>query len=536
MPSLAIAPSSRVMAAIGSLSRPVRSLLLYCWALLAMGTAIGAWSLATPLMAAPDEPAHAINAAAVVRGQLDAPEQPTLEGPVAVVRVPAWVASTNSVDWCLIWLPELSAACSPPLKSGTETVDATTQFSRYPPLYYALVGIPSLLTTGAPALYSMRMVATLINSALVALGLFLLIRYHPPRRYLMAGVLVALSPMVFFMSSVLNTSGMEIAAGFAAWCAGLCVIQRRRVSTVLAVWTSLAFAVLILTRPISPIYAAVIIFTLGILSGWSRSKAFLRDRGTLPIRLSIIGALIVFGVPMVIGGFPPYWGAFPIQFRLSLWGSVWLTLSLTVHRLRQCVGTFGWLNTPVPEAVWVIWAIAFVVLLSAGLYLSGRCRRALPVLALAIIALPVIFESPTIDVHGIWWQGRYWLPLLVGVPLVAVSQIRTRKEVRRWTEDLKSVVAVVVLGIILTAAQVWTFIVVLHRYEYGLGAGPGTVGRWTPPGGAAFVTGLFIFGMILFLGFIAFNCVSSAAARSKRAPGSEPNRNVLAVHDSISSR
>ncbi len=352
----------------------------------------------------------------------------------------------------------------------------------------------------------------------------------------MAGVLVALSPMVFFMSSVLNTSGMEIAAGFAAWCAGLCVIERRSVSTVLAVWTSLAFAVLILTRPISPIYAAVIIFTLGILSGWFRSKELLRDRGTLPIRLSIIGALIVFGVPMVIGGFPPYWGAFPIQFHLSLWGSVWLTLSLTVHRLRQCVGSFGWLNTPVPEAVWVVWAIAFAVLLSAGLYLSGRCRRALPVLALAIIALPVIFESPTIDKHGIWWQGRYWLPLLVGVPLLAVSQIRTRKGVRRWTEDLKSVVAVVVLGIILTAAQVWTFIVVLQRYEYGLGAGPGTVGRWAPPGGAAFVTGLFIFGMILFLGFIAFNCVSSAAWRSKHAPSSEPNRNVLAVHDSSSSR
>ncbi len=158
------------MAAIGALSRPVRSLLLYCWALLAMGTAIGAWSIATPLMAAPDEPAHAINAAAVVRGQLDAPEHPTVLGPVAVVRVPAWVASTNSLATCLIWWPEPSAACSPPLKSGTEAVDATTQYSRYPPLYYALVGIPSLVTTGAPALYSMRMVATLINSSLVALG------------------------------------------------------------------------------------------------------------------------------------------------------------------------------------------------------------------------------------------------------------------------------------------------------------------------------------------------------------------------------
>jgi hypothetical protein len=145
------------------------------------------------------------------------------------------------------------------------------------------------------------------------------------------------------------------------------------------------------------------------------------------------------------------------------------------------------------------------VLLSAGLYLSSRCRRALPVLVLVIIAIPVIFESPTIDRAGIWWQGRYWLPLLIGVPLVAVSQIRTRKDVRRWTADRTTVVAVLVLEIILIAAQVWTFVVVLQRYEYGWGFGPGTIGRWAPPGGAAFVTGLFIFGMVLFLGFITFN-------------------------------
>jgi len=502
--------SSPTARAIRKPSPVVGNLLLYCWALLAMGAAIGAWSLATPLMAAPDEPHQAIEAAAVVRGQLDAAEHPTDVGPVAVVRVPAWMASTNSVATCLIWEYTRSAACAPPLNSGTETVEATTQFSRYPPLYYALVGIPSLLSRGAPALYSMRMVGTLVNSSLIALGLFLLTRYHPRRRHLMAGVLVALSPMVFFVSSVLNPSGMEIAAGFAAWCAGLCVIERRRVSTALAVWTSLAFVVLMLSRPPSPGYAAVILFTLGILVGWSRSKELLRDRGTLPIRLSIVGALIAWGLTLIIaGGAPPFWGGIPYKPRLSLWRSIWLTLSLTVHRLRQCVGDFGWINTPVPETVWVVWASALTVLVSAGLYVSSRCRRALPVLALVIIAIPVIFESPTIDSFGIWWQGRYWLPLLIGAPLVAVSQISTREDVRRWTDHLATVVAVLMLGIILIAAQVWTFVVVLQRYEFGWGFGPGAIGHWAPPGGAAFVTGLFILGMVLLLGFVTFNLFRS---------------------------
>ena len=220
---------------------------------------------------------------------------------------------------------------------------------------------------------------------------------------------------------------------------------------------------------------------------------------------------------MIIGGVPPYWGAFPKRFHLSLWGRVWLTLSNTVHRLRGGVGSFGWDNKPIPEAVWVVWAIVFVVLLCVGLYRSGRSRRALPVLALAIIVLPVIFESPTIDIHGIWWQGRYWLPLLVGVPLVALSKIRTREEVHRRADDRTTVVGVVVLGVILIVAQIWTFIFVLQWYEHGLGAAPGTAGRWAPPGGAAFVTGLFIFGMVLFLGFIVFNCVNVADRRSGHA-------------------
>src|SRR6516165_5318521 len=122
-PSLPSTPPPRVTSSAKVPSPSVRNLLLYCWALLAMGTAIGAWSIATPLMAAPDEPAHAINAAAVVRGEVDVAEHPTMVGPVGVVRVPAWVASTNSLAGTFIWFPTSSAAFAPHVSSSTETVD-----------------------------------------------------------------------------------------------------------------------------------------------------------------------------------------------------------------------------------------------------------------------------------------------------------------------------------------------------------------------------------------------------------------------------
>ncbi len=383
-------------------------------------------------------------------------------------------------------------------------MEATTQFSHYPPLYFLLVGIPSLLTRGANALYSMRMVGTLVNAVLFALGLFLLSRYHPRRRYMSVGVLVAFTPMVFFVSSVVNSSGMEIAAAFAAWCAGLCVIERQRVPIALADWTSLAFVVLILTRPASPLNAAIIVITLAIVTGWSRFRGLVRDKGTFVIRLSVVIALIVCAVELIVGGIPALTGL-PQRPPFSIWRSMWWTFSLTLHRLRQGVGSFGWLDTPVPEAVWVIWATVFAMATAAGLYVSSRCRRALPFLALVIVVMPVAFESPKIDSVGIYWQGRYWLPLLIGLPLVVASQAPIRKGVRRRTLTLTTTLAVCGLGVVLACAQVWSFVSALQRYEYGLGTGPGAIGHWAPPGGADFVTGLFVFGMTLFVGFIAYN-------------------------------
>ena len=49
--------------------RAVASLGTFLWAFAAMGVILVAWTLATPLAAAPDEPSQAATAAAAVRGQ-----------------------------------------------------------------------------------------------------------------------------------------------------------------------------------------------------------------------------------------------------------------------------------------------------------------------------------------------------------------------------------------------------------------------------------------------------------------------------------
>jgi hypothetical protein len=167
------------------------------------------------------------------------------------------------------------ASCSPHLDNNTKTVRADTPFSNYPQLYYVLVGVPSLVLTGAHAVYAMRFASVVISAGLIALGLFLLGRYHP-RRLPLAASLVALTPMVLFLSGVVDSSGMEITAGFAAWCGGLCVVETETVPRALAIWTSLSFAVFILSRPLSPASAAVIVVVLATLAGWRRTRALLR--------------------------------------------------------------------------------------------------------------------------------------------------------------------------------------------------------------------------------------------------------------------
>ncbi len=203
-----------------------RYLFLFVWAFVGVGLMIGAWSLATPLMAAPDEPDHVIQAVAILRGQFDVPKHQSSYGPLEDVKVPQYVGNLPSVPVCFAFHPETSAGCASGIGVGTKTVSVGTQFSNYPPLYYAIVGLPSLFLNGPSALYAMRLMGTVLDAALIALGIWLLLRYHP-RQTPLLGALIALSPMALFVMAVVNSSGLEIAAGFASWCGALCVIEYR---------------------------------------------------------------------------------------------------------------------------------------------------------------------------------------------------------------------------------------------------------------------------------------------------------------------
>ena len=483
----------------------------FVWAFVAVALSIGAWSVATPLGAAPDEGGQWVQAAAAVRGQLH-DQQFVLQightpvGRSGLVEVPAWVANANELGSCFAGRPNVPAGCSPGVGNDTKTVRSASVFSDYPRLFYLIVGVPSLLATGSGALYGMQYAAALLDAGLIALGLFLLAHYHP-RRLSMLGAMVALSPMVLFISGAVNPSGFETAAGFASWCGGLCVVERIVIPRALALLTSLAFVLLILSRPISPVNAALIIAVLAVFVGWTRARALLSERSFRPVWISVIGAVLVAGFSLVFLGIPSEFGI-PEKPPLSFLGVLWLMLRWTGGQLRQCIGDFASGEPPTPNWVVIVWTLVLAGLLIYGLAVSRSVRRAMPLLILGMLAILVIFEAPEINPVGFYWQGRYWLPLAVGLPLMA-SAIEPRRVYRRVRSAAVSP-ALQLAGFgsvlaVLSVAQVGAFLTALHRYETGLGVPAGSPVKWTPPGGSALVVSLFIAGQILLLGFLTWS-------------------------------
>jgi hypothetical protein len=451
-------------------------------------------------MAAPDEPAQAAQAAAVVRGQIDRPFHHIRQGPIATVTVPYWVWNAGVLANCIAFKPTAPASCQARVSTSSRPTQALTSFTNYPPLYFVVTGLPSLALRGAHGVYAMRILGALMNASLVALGLYLLARYHPNRMTLV-GALIALSPMVLFIAGVINESGLEVAAGFAAWCAGLCLVEQDPVPRALVGWACVALAMLVLARPLSPLYAVILAIVLALRAGRNRSVAILRDPTTRPLWATAAASILIAGVFFLTGGSPRLLGTGP-RTKLDLIETLKIPLRLTWPRLRETIGNFGWLDTPAPHATVVIWVLAVATLMITAVVFDRRCRHALIFLALVVVALPLVVESPKLNSTGPYWQGRYWLPLIVGVPLIA----STASIPWQLAQGLRRAAApgVLLIGAALIAGQIYAFTTMLGRYEVGLGAGPHVRRRWAPPGGSALLITLLLVAETALLGFVAW--------------------------------
>jgi hypothetical protein len=370
----------------------------------------------------------------------------------------------------------VSASCFS-FAGSTEDIDIAIYTARHPPAYYALVGVVSWLhSPGSSTVYLMRFLGALITGAFVATAITALRRSAAPR-LLAAGLLLALTPMVLFISGIVNPSAAEIAASLAFWVAGLVLVagSHERVDNRLVTAVGISGCVLALSRQLGPLWLGLISLTIvGItnrrrLIDLSRSN-WARLWGAL-IAVSAIGQVVwdVLVKPLDVT---------PTGQKQNFETPAILrfTFGASLNRVREMIGIFGWLDTPSPALTWIPWiaAVGFIFLLAA-MWGTRRDIGLLIGLVAATIVVPVLIESSQFGTAGgLLWQGRYTLPLAFGIPLLAAFVLETNEGGRR----LPSTRLLGAIGIVVVVAHVLAFAQNLRRYTVGY---DGEIQYWRHP-------------------------------------------------------
>ncbi|MDE0929026.1 MAG: DUF2142 domain-containing protein [Acidimicrobiales bacterium] len=390
------------------------------------------WAVTNPMFASPDEPAHMVRAQGIVRGQFD--------GPYKVDGIPV-----DDIK-CLAFHPEVSADCMTLEWAEAPTFEDSTA-TNYPPLFHFLAGLPSLFVHGLTGAYVMRLWLALICSSLLALaGAILFVRY--PSRFMFLGWALSVTPMVLFLSATVNPSGLAVALGAVIWASGMVLADpgtetdKRRLKQVLAV----SAAAFLLVRRDSLLWLGAIGVSLVALN----PAALLAFRGRSKAAVGGVVAAVSTGLLWVV----PTWSVLSAGNNgRSRWASI---PNDTYAYVKQAVGWFGWLDTPLSDAVMAAALVILGSFLLLGLSAAtAGIMRALLAVGTLVFLIPLVFA----EFRYPYFQGRYYLPLAIGGFFLAGRSL-TLAALPKWIEHR----LVGVLGILWAVVQVWAVVINVRRY------------------------------------------------------------------------
>ncbi|WP_282948089.1 DUF2142 domain-containing protein [Cellulomonas endometrii] len=442
---------------------------------------IGGWSISNPLMAAPDEPAHAVKAAATVRLQFSADESEYNPGR-GTFEVPALFAQIWQVP-CFGFQPETAASCFTGFDGDlARPSESTSHVARYNPVYYALVGLPSLAGSSEVTLYAMRLVGAALNALLVALAartVAELRRWHWPA----AALVASLTPMTFFVFSSLTPQGPEIAGAAVTWLL-LLALTREPDDALLTqrMWRLVvASGLFVIARGLSPAYLLLVIAAVVLAAPRPAVVLDLVRNSRIWPQIAACAALAVAGVVYTLASGSLALGIVLPDETLTARGVVRTMLGNTSAYLEQLLGVFGWGDTHL--SLWTLLlagSVVLLVLLVGLAFGTLRERLAVGAVVVATFLLPIVVQLQSFRETGMVWQGKYVMPLAIGALLIAGFGAEREPMTAAVARPLlRAVVAVVAV------VQVTAVAVNLHRNVNGVNGSWFTVTSesWTPPGG-----------------------------------------------------
>ncbi len=477
-----------------------------------------AWSVATPYEGVPDEDNHVIRAAGVWYGgffphptaavNTTGAYQPVPRGSVTGLNWPMHPDATAnnitrqpSADHHIIWFG--SAA------------------GRYHPLYYVLVGWPERFWAGWGALIVARLVSALIISALLAWAVTIAIRYTR-HSVALAGVLVTVTPLVMHLAGGVNPSGLEISSAILMFTALIPLVTRAGPPPRALVHTAgFAAVVLAQSRTPGPLWLLLTGIGLAILTPWGRLKELGRDtavRWWLPFAAlsAILSAAwtVKFQASQVV----------PSGASFTFWEALKLMIfSRWLEYVTGAIGVLSWGDAPLPAPTYIVWLVAIGGLVAALLVVGDRRQRwAGVVLGVLGFLVPSIVQAITAHRDGIVMQGRYLLPMLASVPILAGYALNLSPIPDRYARTIVRTAAV-----LLVPVHVFALEYALSRWTHGLvttGSTPTmrlniTWGPWHP------VAGLVPPFTLMILGSAALLAAVWWAARQTWAPPTAPGAN-----------
>jgi hypothetical protein len=468
------------MNAVAQQSTPSRWM-VFGLAFLALLAPMVLWAFASPLGSVPDEPSHAIRAAAVVRGEISTPAW-TDNTSMVSAEVPAYVAHMHERT-CYATRAEIPASCVVPVAGDPDALVTTgNSAGANSPLYYAIVGLPTLVLSGDAALYGMRLVNALLCAGLLALA-FMQVSQLARSRWTLLTTAIAVTPMIVYLAGSINPNALEAASAtalFVTLTAAFRAESSRRVLWERIAIAALSVVLLVNTRSIALLWVLVV---LGAALALGRAEVIrpLLRRPAAWVLLALAGLASVAALLWYAN--PP--DTAPQAFSGTGTNAVSAFIAMLVRTFDfsdGLVGIFGWLDTPAPAFTVIVWSAAIIVALVLALLWGAQRSRWVVIGLLAVLVLmPAVTQAILAPQFGFIWQGRYMLAVFACL-LVACGIALDDANDAPLTSRLKAVVAITVGA--LAIGHLWSFVWALRRYVVGAGGSLGDMlanAPWQPP-------------------------------------------------------
>lgn len=419
------------------------------------------YSFTQPIYGVSDEPAHVVKAVASGRGELFGP---TVIGQFGYSATEYEVPAAYDSLWnfvCYNGDVNTTPKCSEQLTNERKLVPVSTTAGSYPPLYYVSVGWIGNIVVGPWGVYLMRIATSFIVALLLALSFKQSLKFLSSTKAITA-TMIAFTPTVAAFAGTVNPFSVEVAAAALFWTTSIAIFVRIEEkqffrSDFLLIFSGLLLA---LIRPVSFFWIAIIqLFLLCFFFEPSRAK---RKHNRKTTQLSVAAAvfMISVGVNFSRNGITAFGASGPVGG--STIGNMRISYERSADYLRQLFGFFGWTQFYPPVYVPLIFCGVAIYI---GARTSDRSRRqiiCLFLLAMFIVYSPIMLEGFRAASNGWGYQGRYVLPVAVGLPFLYFIDGISSEEVNGQKSEFKWPIIAVAI------AHFLAIIHVAHRFFVGL--------------------------------------------------------------------